>query len=168
METAPFTFSVELEAQVSDHELTSLLHQVYVEGGFTPASVAAEMFAAPNVRARGILIAAREQATRALLGSIVLVPPDRPARVIAHEREGELHLLAVMPQARRAGVGSALVRAALRHADALGWPRLALYTQARMHCAQRIYASLGFRRDPQRDFQRGERPFLAYARDGSS
>jgi GNAT superfamily N-acetyltransferase len=57
------------------------------------------------------------------------------------------------PPARGLGVGEALVRECARRARAAGAAALGLHTSASMRAAQRLYARLGFVRDPATDFQ---------------
>jgi ribosomal protein S18 acetylase RimI-like enzyme len=61
-------------------------------------------------------------------------------------------MLAVDPSARGSGVGEALVHACLDRAGVAGDQRLVLSTLDRMTAAARLYARLGFRADPVRDW----------------
>jgi len=65
--------------------------------------------------------------------------------------QANLRLLAVDPQARRRGVGQRLVQACVQVARRAGKEVATLHTTEQMVAAQRIYRSLGFRRDPSRD-----------------
>lgn len=58
-----------------------------------------------------------------------------------------LYDLFVVPQARRGGVGRALLLAAEAHAAAIGKVRLDLTTARTNHAAQSVYESLGWVRD---------------------
>lgn len=69
------------------------------------------------------------------------LPPDVAA----------LRMLGVDPVGRRAGVGRALVQASMDAARARGKRRFILRTTSRMTTAQRLYESIGFRRDPSLD-----------------
>lgn len=60
---------------------------------------------------------------------------------------GVLYDLFVQPRARRSGVARALLRAAQQHATAMGLARLDLSTARDNRPAQRLYESLGWRRD---------------------
>jgi ribosomal protein S18 acetylase RimI-like enzyme len=140
-----------------------LLTRVYVEEGFTDAEVARAAFVAPTVLKRGELFVAREaNDPEALLGMVMLVPHTSPARRFANDGESELHLLAVVPEARGHGVGRALVDAVMLAARELGSLRMLLWTQPTMQSAHRLYERAGFQRAPERDFETGGRAFLFY------
>src|SRR3954469_12620718 len=66
-----------------------------------------------------------------------------------------IRMLGVLPQARRLGVASALMRQAERRARDAGKRRLTLHTTERMKAAQAMYGSLGFSRAPDRVFPDG-------------
>jgi ribosomal protein S18 acetylase RimI-like enzyme len=147
----------------SDVDLEVLLRLVYVGGGFTKGSIADSLFLGASVRARGQVIVADDSAGT-LLGAVVVVPFGSPACRFAKVREAELQLLCVCPQARGRGIGSALVDAAVRAAQASGALRMILWTQPSMTAARRLYEKRGFERVPSLDFSRGERSFLVFAR----
>jgi GNAT superfamily N-acetyltransferase len=151
------------QSPASDAALESLLTGVYVGGGFTAADTAREMFNPVNVRARGDVLVARD-AGGTIVGSVVVVTPESPARRFAQAGEVEMHLLAVRADHRGSGVGSALVEAALERARTAGARRMILWTQPAMQTAQRLYARHGFERLPAMDFTKGERSFLVFAR----
>jgi ribosomal protein S18 acetylase RimI-like enzyme len=134
--------------EATDEEIERLLRRVYVEGGYTPAEVATAAFAAPAVRARGRLIVVRDAG---LVGMLIVVAPGSPAARLAGPDEAEMHLLAVLPEARGRGVGAALVDAAVAAARETGARRMVLWTQPSMAAAQRLYAAAGFARAPERD-----------------
>ncbi|MHA5050944.1 GNAT family N-acetyltransferase [Streptomyces sp. SD15] len=86
-------------------------------------------------------------------GGVTFVPAGGPMADIARPGEAEIRMLAVAPEARRRGVGEALVRACVDRARAIeGCGRVVLSTQRTMHTAHRIYARLGFTRTPERDW----------------
>ena len=58
---------------------------------------------------------------------------------------GYLHDVYVDVGARRSGTGKKLVRAVLEWAASKGAPRTVLWSAARNHAAQRLFARLGFR-----------------------
>jgi ribosomal protein S18 acetylase RimI-like enzyme len=59
---------------------------------------------------------------------------------------GVLHDIVVDPDCRRRGVGRRLLEAVLECMSARGAPRLVLSTAARNEAAQRLFATVGFRR----------------------
>ena len=110
-------------------------------------------------RARAVPVLAAVEPDGTLLGSVTYVPgPD--SRYAELEREGEagFRMLAVAPWAQGRGVGRALVEAVLERARADGRSGVAIYTRPSMGAAHRLYRSVGFERDPTRDweFARGE------------
>ena len=130
--------------EITDPELSELLTQVYVAGGFTTQKEAASLFEPSNVRNRGVLIGARERHHSKLAGIIIVVPPDSSARRLAKNNEAEIHLLGVKPEYRRHGLGRMLVEASIARANQNGYSKLILWTQLSMNAAQRLYESSGF------------------------
>ena len=74
---------------IADTELSELLTQVYVAGGFTTREEAVSLFEPSAVRNRGALIGAREKHHSKLAGIIIVVPPDSSARRLAKNNESE-------------------------------------------------------------------------------
>ncbi len=148
---------------LGDDELERLLTTVFIDGGFTDAA-RASMFRAQAVHARGEILYLRDGATRSLMGVVVLVPPASPARRLANHDQAELHLLATAPEYRRSGVARALVEAAIARATRAGHSALVLWTQPAMRAAYRLYATAGFVRDHERDFELSGREFLVFQR----
>ncbi|HEX2700594.1 MAG TPA: GNAT family N-acetyltransferase [Acidimicrobiales bacterium] len=62
-----------------------------------------------------------------------------------------VRMLAVAPEARTRGIGTALLAACLERARAAGATRAVLHSTASMTVAHRIYERAGFRRVPERD-----------------
>ena len=67
-------------------------------------------------------------------------------------------MLAVAPKARGLGVGEALVRHCEERAQAGRSDRMVLSTLDEMMSAHRVYARLGYRRAPERDWFPQPRP----------
>lgn len=88
---------------------------------------------------------------RRLQGGVTYVPGPGPYAELAGEHEAEMRMLVVHPSQQRRGVGEALVRACVERAAGQGRQALSLYTTASMVAAQRLYARMGFARDPARD-----------------
>ena len=97
----------------------------------------------------------------ALLGTVTSCPPGSPWRELSGDGEGEFRMLAVVPGARGRGVGEALVRGCEERARATGATRMWLTTLDDMAAAQRIYARLGYRHEPARDWYPDELPDLS-------
>jgi len=99
-----------------------------------------------------VLVAVDEDG--ALLGTVTYVPgPGTPYS--EHERDDEagMRVLAVAPSALGRGIGRALAEAVLARARDTGRGGVALYTRPSMTAAHQLYASLGFRRVPDADWQ---------------
>ncbi len=88
----------------------------------------------------------------AVVGTITVAPYGSSFAEVAEPGEVELRMLAVAPEARNQGIAAQLMRAALREALAGGARRVVLSTQDAMAAAQRLYARLGFVREPERDW----------------
>lgn len=87
-----------------------------------------------------------------ILGSVTLCPPGSPWREIARDGEGEFRMLSVTPEARGAGVGTALVELVLTRFRDAGAQAVVLSSLADMSAAHRVYEKLGFTRLPERDW----------------
>jgi GNAT superfamily N-acetyltransferase len=87
-----------------------------------------------------------------LLGSVTYCPPGSPFREVSRDDEGEFRMLAVDPDVRGAGAGTALATLCEERARAHGAVGMALSTLAAMTDAHRIYTRLGYARDPGRDW----------------
>jgi ribosomal protein S18 acetylase RimI-like enzyme len=151
--------------KISDAEISELLSQVYVDGGFTAPEVADSLFEPGAVRARGKIIVAREKKSLKFAGMVIVVPPDSPASRLAQDREAEMHLLGVKSEYRGKGLGRALVVAALHDAKQGGYAKMLLWTQPTMHAAHRLYEAFGFVRTPGLDFSRADRDFKVYVKE---
>jgi GNAT superfamily N-acetyltransferase len=89
-----------------------------------------------------------------ILGSILLYPPGT---AFSTPEEGpitcpEVRLLAVAPEARGQGIGTALMKECIRRARRLGAACLNLHTTDMMKVAMRMYERMGFVRVPELDF----------------
>lgn len=147
--------------EIPDSEITALLMEAYVGGGFTSLERAARIFDPTAVRSRGELITARTS-ENVLAGMVIVVQPGSPARRIAEPDEAEIHLLAVANKYRGLGLGRRLMSQALKSILDLGLTRTILWTQPTMIPAHRLYESMGFVRAHGRDPVLDETYFLAY------
>lgn len=98
-----------------------------------------------------------------LLGTVTLWPFQEDSEITLSPDEAEVRALAVAPHAQRRGIGRLLLRSVIERARNAGVAHLVLSTQPIMVAAQRLYASEGFVRLPERDWspQPGV-PLLAY------
>ena len=87
-----------------------------------------------------------------ILGTVTICPPGSPWREIAQDGEGEFRMLAVAPDARGAGVGTALLQLTIERFRKAGDRAVVLSSLAEMTAAHRIYARAGFVRLPERDW----------------
>lgn len=85
-------------------------------------------------------------------GVVTYCPPGSPWREIGRDDEGEFRMLAVDPAAQGTGAGTALARLCEDRAREDGAAGMALSSLATMHAAHRIYARLGYEREPGRDW----------------
>ncbi len=148
---------------IEDSELSELLTEVYVEGGFTRFDEAEVLFDPSSVRRRGTVIGARDRETSTLAGMVIVVPPGSEACRLAKDNEAEMHLLGVKPDYRGRGLGKRLIEAALSKARSEGYSRMMLWTQLSMKSAQKLYQSSGF--SYIKTFERNGREFLVYDRE---
>jgi predicted N-acetyltransferase YhbS len=92
----------------------------------------------------------------AVVGSVLLFPAD----TLFSHRESlsaplewpEVRLLAVTPQARKQGIGAALIHECIKRATRSKAAFLSLHTSDMMQVAQRMYKRIGFVRAPELDF----------------
>ena len=89
-----------------------------------------------------------------ILGGVTYIPgPGTPLSESEAPGEAGFRTLAVDPSAAGRGIGRALAGACIDRAWADGRDGVAIYTRPAMFVAHRLYESLGFRRDPTRDWE---------------
>ncbi|GHO87580.1 GNAT family N-acetyltransferase [Dictyobacter formicarum] len=93
-----------------------------------------------------------------IVGSVMLFPPatNPYANALICASYPEVRFLAVLPQMRGQGIGTALMKERERHAQEAGAQAIGLHTAEVMQTAIRMYERLGFVRTPETDFQSGE------------
>jgi ribosomal protein S18 acetylase RimI-like enzyme len=94
-----------------------------------------------------------------LLGTVMLMPWPH-GNLVRGPDEAEIRALAVAADARRSGIGRALVAAVTHRAAERGVRHLLLLTMPEMRAAHRLYAGAGFCRLPDRDAAPGGGPTL--------
>ena len=74
------------------------------------------------------------------------------AEITTHPDEAAFRMLAVSPEDRGRGAGRALVQACIDRARSVGVRRIVISSEPIMLAAHRLYASMGFQREPSRDW----------------
>jgi ribosomal protein S18 acetylase RimI-like enzyme len=97
-----------------------------------------------------VLVAADEDG--GLLGTVMLQTWPDASHVVTGPDRAEIRALAVLPEARGAGLGRALLAAVTDRAVRERVRELLLLTQTDMKTAHRLYESAGFVRLPERDW----------------
>ncbi|MGH8840005.1 MAG: GNAT family N-acetyltransferase [Jiangellaceae bacterium] len=87
-----------------------------------------------------------------VLGTVTFCPADSRYRELARADEAEFRMLAVRPDAQGRGIGRALAEACVDRARAQGFRALVLSTPAGAAVPHRLYESMGFVREPARDW----------------
>jgi len=105
--------------------------------------------AAARAEAGDLLVAV--DGSDAILGTASLLRADSALVRQSRVGEAELRLLAVLPEARRRGIGEALMTVAIDRARAWGAPALVLDTGPHNERSQRLYHRLGFDRIRERE-----------------
>jgi len=134
-------------------EVGRLTQRAYVTDGLVEpdGTYVAELGrAAQRARDAELLVAVDPQGT--LLGTVTVCAPGSPLAEVSRPDELEFRMLAVSPDARRRGVGEALVTAVLQQAAELGAHRVVLCSAEHMSAAHRLYSRMGFIRLPERDW----------------
>lgn len=87
----------------------------------------------------------------AVVGVVALLAPGEPSRAVAREGEAELARLAVAASSRRQGIGRVLADRCASLARDRGWNGIALWSRPYQTAGHRLYESLGYRRESERD-----------------
>ncbi|GAA6145443.1 hypothetical protein NBRC116585_15610 [Thalassolituus maritimus] len=156
-----FEFDTAENLKIVDSELTEILKEVYVDGGFTDSELAEEIFEATAVRDRGAIFGIRNRESFELAGIVILVPPGSKASRLAKDGEVEMQLLGVRSKFRGQGLGKRLVAQAIAEARADCCSKMVLWTQRSMVAAHHLYESNGFLQVG--SFERNGREFLVYS-----
>lgn len=117
------------------------------EGGRT-APYSRSDFEATDTAAAHLLVA---EIDGEVVGVVALLSPDQPTRAVALEDEAELARLVVSSAARRHGIGRALAIRCTELARSGGWPAISLWSRPYQQAGHRLYESLGYQRQPERD-----------------
>ena len=105
-------------------------------------------------RAATCIVLVAVDASDRVLGAVTYVDgPGNPWAELEREDEAGFRMLAVAPDAQGQGIGRLLAEAMVARARAAGRRGIAIYTRPSMAAAHRLYESLGFLRDPRRDWE---------------
>ena len=157
-----FKLGTQTSLSIDDSEVFRLLSSVYVTEGYTSKEGSEDLFHPSKIKERGEIICARTYPDNIFAGMVILVPPESPACKFAGEKEAEIHLLAVQPEFRKKGLGKLLMQQAIRIAIQKNYKKLLLWTQTSMESAQRLYRTLGFIPNLNRNFETENRVFHFY------
>jgi ribosomal protein S18 acetylase RimI-like enzyme len=144
-----------------------------VIGDLTASTYLAEGFAGPDYAEKLRDVTSRASQTTVLVallegqvvGSVTVVTGGGPYAENTEPGTAVLRMLVTGIGSRGAGVGTALVEAAVAEACRAGCSVVRLSTQATMTAAHRVYERLGFCRTPERDWSpEPDVNLLTYAR----
>jgi ribosomal protein S18 acetylase RimI-like enzyme len=102
---------------------------------------------------RAAVDAADDGAAGEILGTVTLEPFGPASELARDETEADIRAFAVVPQAQGLGVGRKLLSAVIECAQRRGVCRLRLCTRPIMEAAQHLYATTGFSRTPDLDWE---------------
>lgn len=131
--------------------IARLTVDVYVGGDLATDAYTPQLADVPGRAARSDLLVVRD-ADRGIVGSVALVLTGDFGEVTTSDEEAAFRMLVVHPDTRGRGIGELLVATCLDRARAAGKRRMLLSTDPRMTAAHRLYARMGFRRLPERDW----------------
>lgn len=101
-----------------------------------------------------------------IVGTVTYVPDASSPSARQHGDEASIRMLSIAPEAKRRGIGRALSLACIDRARRDGKRAIMLHADEIMKPARALYESLGFRRDPGRDFAPDDQTWLvAYVLD---
>ena len=123
-----------------------LVVRAYRDVGETDETYYDELRDVPARAAVVPVLAAVEEGSERVLGAVTFVPGPGPFHEGEFGDADSIRMLAVEPDARGRGVGTALVRECLRRASDAGRARVSLYTRPFMTSAHAMYERLGFER----------------------
>jgi ribosomal protein S18 acetylase RimI-like enzyme len=99
-----------------------------------------------------VLVAVEDDGS--LVGTVMLQTwPDGGGQLMTGPGDAEIRALAVLPGARRTGLGGALLTAIMDRAVRERVKHLLLFTETGMRAAHRLYEKAGFIRLPDRDWE---------------
>lgn len=130
--------------------VAELTYQAYIDSGHLAAS---DPYAAKltDIEARAAQLFVADLDGQ-VAGSVNIATPGSSLIEVANGNELEFRMLAVHPTYQGQGIGRALVEFVLDYARSNGRSQVVMTTMASMTTAQAMYTSMGFHRDPDRDW----------------
>jgi GNAT superfamily N-acetyltransferase len=122
------------------------------DGHLEPTDPYADDLRAADERAADAVLMVAADRDRRLLGTVTFCLAGSEWSEVSRDGEAEFRMLAVSPEARGQGVGSALARWCVDRAREQGCTAVALSSLEAMRSAHRIYERMGFVRTPDRDW----------------
>jgi len=130
-----------------------LVVDAYRDAGETDSGYERELRAVAERAAQVPVLAAVDESTGRVLGTVTYVPGPGPFHEGAFGDAASFRMLAVVADARGRGIGRALVETCIERARADARPAIGIYTRPFMTAAHRMYERLGFRRVPELDLE---------------
>ena len=140
------------EARAAEHEaIGELTAATYLSEGYAGEDYAVHLRDVTGRAAHAVVLAGLVDGQ--LAGSVTVATRGGPYAEGQPAGTAVIRMLVTDPAFRGAGVGTALVQAALARARADRCSEVRLSTQATMTAAHRVYERLGFVRTPERDWR---------------
>ena len=134
-------------------EVTAAAYAIFPETADDAGYTAELRDVAGRASACPIYVAVDEGSGRVIGGAMYVPGPGNPWAEVERDGEAGIRMLAVTPEAQGRGAGSALVEALLARARSDGRRGVVLLSTTSMTVAHRLYLRLGFRRQPDRDWE---------------
>jgi ribosomal protein S18 acetylase RimI-like enzyme len=142
------------EATPAEFEaIGELVVNAYRDAGETDTGYEPELRAVADRAAQVPVLAAVDESTGRVLGTVTYVPGPGPFHEGKFGDAASFRMLAVATDARTRGIGRALVETCIERARAGGRVAIGIYTRPFMTSAHRMYERLGFHRAPELDWE---------------
>lgn len=149
------------EAMPAEYEaIGELVVNAYRDAGETDTGYEPELRAVAERATQVLVLAAVDEASGRLLGTVTYVPGPGPFHEGEFGDAASFRMLAVVADARARGIGRALVETCIERARADGRAAIGIYTRPFMISAHRMYERLGFHRAPELDWEYDSREWL--------
>jgi len=147
----PFAVRAALPSEYA--AIGDLVVEAYRDAGETDGGYEPELRDVAGRAAQVPVLAAVDEASGRLLGTVTYVPGPGPYHEGEFGEAASFRMLAVATEARGRGIGRALVDACIERARADGRASIGIHTRPFMTSAHRMYERIGFRRAPDLDWE---------------